>query len=395
MNDDPGNTGMSCIALNRIVEERGMRDAEYRRTLTRQGKPVLSDARKLTDAELLEKLDRVGIGLDKPSYAEIAEHAISAEEISRTALTAEVRSKFATPFDEDWVWMALTVLWERWFPQWPNLEQLDDAIQAGYDLSKTDWAGACEQWTRAWEDFLLMYDKGSFSEIGEFDEVFRGTQFVSNWTSDFETELGSAALKDPRWHERRAQFCEEFLRQFPHEDNLTRENMRRALGEATIGKGERARGDALFEQWLRDDPQWGWGWIGWADCYFLCAASGNRDAQRAEALLKRGLDVPGLRDREDLLERLAEVCKEQGRVEEARKFQTESESARRANASPGETAGSWERPAGDIGAFLDRPAPARAEKIGRNEPCPCGSGKKYKKCCLPKDEERARQATAA
>jgi len=23
----------------------------------------------------------------------------------------------------------------------------------------------------------------------------------------------------------------------------------------------------------------------------------------------------------------------------------------------------------------------RAEKIGRNDPCPCGSGKKYKKCC--------------
>lgn len=24
---------------------------------------------------------------------------------------------------------------------------------------------------------------------------------------------------------------------------------------------------------------------------------------------------------------------------------------------------------------------ARSDKIGRNEPCPCGSGKKYKKCC--------------
>jgi uncharacterized protein YecA (UPF0149 family) len=23
-----------------------------------------------------------------------------------------------------------------------------------------------------------------------------------------------------------------------------------------------------------------------------------------------------------------------------------------------------------------------APKIGRNGPCPCGSGKKYKKCCL-------------
>ncbi len=25
--------------------------------------------------------------------------------------------------------------------------------------------------------------------------------------------------------------------------------------------------------------------------------------------------------------------------------------------------------------------PVRADKIGRNDPCPCGSGKKYKKCC--------------
>ena len=28
--------------------------------------------------------------------------------------------------------------------------------------------------------------------------------------------------------------------------------------------------------------------------------------------------------------------------------------------------------------------PVRGKKIGRNEPCPCGSGKKYKKCCWEK-----------
>jgi preprotein translocase subunit SecA len=29
-----------------------------------------------------------------------------------------------------------------------------------------------------------------------------------------------------------------------------------------------------------------------------------------------------------------------------------------------------------------KPEPARrtADKVGRNDPCPCGSGKKYKKC---------------
>ena len=25
-------------------------------------------------------------------------------------------------------------------------------------------------------------------------------------------------------------------------------------------------------------------------------------------------------------------------------------------------------------------------KVGRNEPCPCGSGEKYKNCCLRKDQ---------
>ncbi|MEO8158444.1 MAG: SEC-C metal-binding domain-containing protein [Betaproteobacteria bacterium] len=27
------------------------------------------------------------------------------------------------------------------------------------------------------------------------------------------------------------------------------------------------------------------------------------------------------------------------------------------------------------------PMPSKSRKIGRNEPCPCGSGKKFKKCC--------------
>ena len=36
-------------------------------------------------------------------------------------------------------------------------------------------------------------------------------------------------------------------------------------------------------------------------------------------------------------------------------------------------------------------------KPGRNDPCPCGSGKKYKRCCLDKDvaAERERLAAAA
>ncbi len=36
----------------------------------------------------------------------------------------------------------------------------------------------------------------------------------------------------------------------------------------------------------------------------------------------------------------------------------------------------------DLERLLNPPKPTIAEKkVGRNEPCPCGSGKKYKKCC--------------
>lgn len=36
----------------------------------------------------------------------------------------------------------------------------------------------------------------------------------------------------------------------------------------------------------------------------------------------------------------------------------------------------------DLEIALNPPAPVHAEaKTGRNDPCPCGSGKKFKKCC--------------
>lgn len=46
----------------------------------------------------------------------------------------------------------------------------------------------------------------------------------------------------------------------------------------------------------------------------------------------------------------------------------------------------------DFGKILNRldrewNQPIRKGKIGRNDPCPCGSGKKYKQCCLNKPKE--------
>jgi len=49
----------------------------------------------------------------------------------------------------------------------------------------------------------------------------------------------------------------------------------------------------------------------------------------------------------------------------------------------------------DVGPAVPRPTPPRP-RVGRNDPCPCGSGRKYKKCHLAADEaERSEQRQAA
>jgi hypothetical protein len=40
-----------------------------------------------------------------------------------------------------------------------------------------------------------------------------------------------------------------------------------------------------------------------------------------------------------------------------------------------------------LSAFL---TPKAVPQLGRNEPCHCGSGRKYKRCCLEKDADRLR-----
>ena len=39
---------------------------------------------------------------------------------------------------------------------------------------------------------------------------------------------------------------------------------------------------------------------------------------------------------------------------------------------------------------VDKNTPKREER-GRNDTCPCGSGKKYKRCCLDSDEKKRRK----
>jgi tetratricopeptide (TPR) repeat protein len=55
--------------------------------------------------------------------------------------------------------------------------------------------------------------------------------------------------------------------------------------------------------------------------------------------------------------------------------------------------GIWRQPAG-FGCILLGSWLTTMAKPGRNDPCPCGSGNKYKKCCLAKEEAAEREELA-
>ena len=98
-------------------------------------------------------------------------------------------------------------------------------------------------------------------------------------------------------------------------------------------------------------------------------------------LLKRGLNVPNVRDRSDLLDRLASVLEDTGRVQEAQPYRDQiaaevAERRSRTVSVPMATPGNA-RTATRVNPFGSAPR----GKVCRNEPCPCNSGRKFKKCC--------------
>ena len=42
---------------------------------------------------------------------------------------------------------------------------------------------------------------------------------------------------------------------------------------------------------------------------------------------------------------------------------------------------------GDEDRMVEEASPPARQRTGRNDPCPCGSGKKFKKCCLNKSRQ--------
>lgn len=365
---------ISAKVIARITNEHLASDPIAMQEFKKKGRFLMSDVRSMTDEEILEKLQRIGFQLTRETLGEWCRKEISADSLSKCLIKKWDLKPYGG--EDDFSWMGLAVLWERWFPEIPNLEMLDDSMQNGYKLSGNgDTIQAVKSWSHSWESIKWLMDNHDISSIESFDNVFLGTQSVYNWASDFEMELSNAGINEPDFLQLTIDFCTEYIERYQNHEELNIKNMRRKIAETLFHLGKREEGDKLFEQYLSLDPTWGWGWIGWSDVYFLFKLDPNRNPDKAVEILKRGLSVNDLEDKEFVLDRLKSIYDELEMHDEKSCIQKEIDELQKEERAEF----SHSKPF-NMSTEIIKPV-VTGHKIGRNDPCHCGSGKKYKKCC--------------
>jgi tetratricopeptide (TPR) repeat protein len=146
-----------------------------------------------------------------------------------------------------------------------------------------------------------------------------------------------------------------------------------------VEPAEQAAAEDHYEALIARLPNFAWGYIGLADCYWLGPEPTPEPKQyaRAVAIYQRALAVSELEERDAVCERLAELYEEQGDTEQAQQWRRQAEVE-----AEGHT---WLEPAWSESAVTPSVLAGASHKLGRNEPCWCGSGVKYKRCHLDAD----------
>lgn len=238
-------------------------------------------------------------------------------------------------------------------------KKTDEKIKLGYELiMKNASAKACDAWLEAWEDLKVILAEEESKDIEILDNKYSWYELISNFIQDVEMELNNAGLDKEEYFKKRIIYCEELLEVLVDNDPLIIENTKRAIADSYYALGDKAKCDSLYSSWLSEDPAWGWGYIGWSDCYNFGTNKIDSNIVRAEEIIQIALEMDSVRDREDVFVRAIEIYNELGQVERVKELEEEVK-------------------------YLTRQANTIVEsvKVGRNDPCPCGSGKKYKKCC--------------
>lgn len=249
--------------------------------------------------------------------------------------------------------------WDEW----------DKLVQNGYecfDKQKSD--EGLNYWREAWLIFQSIIEQQSkkVSLIGlmeELDYVYA----IDCWLQDYEMELGNA-----RKYEELIEYCKKVIEMFNWQDDDD-SCFQCAIGDSLFYMGKKAEAYDYYEKWLSEDSQNSNGITGY--CLILIE---NGDTEKAYSLVRRVTwGMPCYEDNSILFMRAKLLADYLGKQEESEWYQQQLEKYE-------DSISNWELYQDELYDEFTGPKQipvVKAEKIYPNDPCPCGSGKKYKKCC--------------
>lgn len=236
----------------------------------------------------------------------------------------------------------------------------DEAAGANYREGGIRFA---EAWQHLWS---VMERENNFSD--SLGNAILDWQ-IGNWAGD-----GTMYLHNARMYEELIALNEQIQKiKWKSDAQLFYENSKRDIADAYADMGDIEKSYQLYKVYLEKDPLWGWGWIG-----YWRQLNDNNDVRFEETLdrlYQRIRAGEQFRDKKDLYRELGDEYNTLGIKKRADYLYRLEDQAEK------EKLEESKKELASLMKMLESRTAAKKDKIYPNDPCPCGSGKKYKKCC--------------
>ena len=267
---------------------------------------------------------------------------------------------------------------------WPGMNELIEQGGAALDQDFRD-PSAIMPWEKAWKIVRDRVKNADMPlEISEVDEATDYEYDLGGWLSDM--MVSYQRMGD---EEKCICFCKEVLQTFAWKKESPA-MFKRCIGECLMTLGKTEEGDKWYEEWLGSewDPD-----AAIAGTFYWMA---RRNYGKAEQILDRILEESeGTADYDGFYRSAAVFYRQMGKEKKAEAFdRMEEEYAERLKKMENDFE-DWKLPFFSEDDLRDsrstlgyvegekgrQQSVVKPKKIYPNDPCPCGSGKKYKKCC--------------
>jgi hypothetical protein len=204
------------------------------------------------------------------------------------------------------------LLYERSKEYRDLLDKISDSIrEEDHYGNENNFIAAADAGLRTWDSLKNLMMLSNVKNICDLD--YHSGYDLLYWASSLSNNLHNAAIKDISFLEKKHAFCKEYIEM--HKDYLSKGmrnlgNIRRAFAECYIDSGDFEMFDGLYTKWLQKEPDWGWGWIGWSDSYWLFTRKNKKNLEKALSILEQGLAVKGVDDKNHMIDRLNQLKSE-------------------------------------------------------------------------------------